>query len=243
MSKGTVEYGVAIAGLRFDAITVTCPHSKVEKFVLVTEDDKSLKITVHLINVFTFDEAGAIIRDVLPPLLDKLAFHHNVAIDEPHLTSGSLPKDESGSFYTVQKGLMVTWSVAASSHTLDDGEREELAQELGQPPSHPALYALYRFTRNQGDHVARFMFLYNILLQLNDDLQPQVDKFIREQVPGVPQTPSPRKSGRYETLYTRLRNEVGHGRSGVDPAQTHLEIEENVEEFEELVRKAILLAA
>lgn len=49
------------------------------------------------------------------------------------------------------------------------------------------LHSAYRFASNQADPISRFMFLYNILLELNGDNQKQVDDFIRSEVPGVPQ--------------------------------------------------------
>jgi hypothetical protein len=104
---------------------------------------------------------------------------------------------------------------------------------------HEPLYSAYRFAGNQKDHVARFMFLYNILLQLKGDKQQQVDDFIRSELPSVPESPRPDRPNKMETVYTRLRNQVGHVRSGTTSEQTRKEIEDNVTAFQELVRTAI----
>ena len=61
----------------------------------------------------------------------------------------------------------------------------------GKLDMHEPLYSAYRFAGNQKDHVARFMFLYNILLQLKGDKQQQVDDFIRSELPSVPESPRP----------------------------------------------------
>jgi hypothetical protein len=58
--------------------------------------------------------------------------------------------------------------------------------------SRPDPSSAYRFAGNQSDPVARFMFLYNILLQLNNDHQGQVDAFIRRKAPDVSQSLSPK---------------------------------------------------
>lgn len=239
MVTGTIEFVAPIAGLRVTPIEVPSPHPTVEKIVLKAQDDEQMNIVFHLTDVFDFEDAAAIANGILPSIINRLAFYRNIPVGEPHFTGGTLPKDASGSSYTVRSNLLLMWDEAVPVLTLGNDERQELARLLEQPYTHPHLHSAYRFAGNQKDHVSRFMFLYNILLQLNSDKQQQVDAFVRSEMPSVPQSPRPDHPNIIETVYTRLRNEVGHRRSGTTPEQTHKEIQDNVAAFQELVRTAI----
>lgn len=98
----------------------------------------------------------------------------------------------------------------------------------------------FAFANSETDAISRFSFLYNLLLQMSDDGgQPAVDSRILNISPDCEQTISP-KSGKYETVYTRLRNELGHKREGVNYSQTKSEIRNKVVEFSEIVKKCIM---
>ncbi len=238
MATGSVEYSAPIASVRFAPIEVPNPHPSVEKFV-VEADSEQLKVVLHLVDVFTDANANAIAVDILASIINRLAFELNVSIGEPHMTGVTLPKNASGTLHTVSKSVHSTYGIAAPTLTLGEDKRQELAELLEQPTARADLYSVFRFAANQRDAVARFMFLYNILLQLHDDDQKRLDHFVRQQDPKVPQSPRPDRSSVTETVYTRLRNQVGHRRSGTTPRQTRSEIEANVGSFQELVRTAI----
>jgi hypothetical protein len=207
--------------------------------VLETQDDKRMTVVFHLTDVFTEEEADAVTRDVLSSIINRLAFELNLSIGEPHLSGFSLPKDPSASFYTVSKSVLAIWDVLAPAIVPDATRRQELAKLLERPFARADLFSAYRFAVNQSDDVARFMFLYNILLQLHNDDQGQVDNFIRVETPTVSQRPRPDKPQITETVYTRLRNEVSHTRAGVTPDRTRTEIAANVVAFQALVKDAI----
>ena len=84
------------------------------------------------------------------------------------------------------------------------------------------------------------MHLYNLLLMLFGDEQPKVDAFILRENPSIPQTPDPRpRKNRNETIYTRLRNELGHHRTGVNLSTTKKQMAERVGELSALLKQAI----
>jgi hypothetical protein len=238
VATGTIEFAAPIAGLRFAPIEVSSSHPAVQKIVLEAQDER-MGIVLRLTDVFDFEDAEAIANGILPSILNRLAFHRNVPVGEPHFTGGTLPKDASGSTYTVRSDRLLMWDQAIPVLTLDEDTRQDLARLLEQPYTDHYLYSAYRFAGNQNDPVARFMFLYNILLQINSDSQQWVDAFILSEVPSVPQSPRPDRPNVIETVYTRLRNEVGHRRPGTSPEQTRREIQDNVAPFQELVRTAI----
>jgi hypothetical protein len=241
MATGTIEYMAPVASVRLSApIEVSNPHPKVEKIVVETQGSEQIKVVFHLTDVFTDTDAKDIAKNILDSIIDRLVFKLDRSIGQPHLSGLCLPKDASGSSYTATSHLASLWSVASATITPGPESRQELARSLEQPSARPDLYSAYRFAVSQSDPVARFMFLYNILLQLHNDKQPQVDDFICGEVPEVPTSLSPK--GRMETVYTRLRNEVGHARE-TPPKLTRKGIQENLSAFQKLVKTAIVKAA
>ncbi len=253
MATGTVEYVAPVESVRLLApIEISHPHRKVEKIVVDTQGSEQIRVVFHLIDVFTDTEANDIAGDLLNSIFDRLVFELDRSISQAYMRGYSLPKDASGSSYTVSGSLRTFWGVAAPTIMVSDERRRELAQELvrllKQPPARPDLFFAYRFAVNQSDPVARFMFLYSVLLQLIQDLrqlqqdpaQKQVDEFICQEMPEVEMRKPPSRSGKTddETVYTCLRNEVAHIRSAT-PERTRREIQENLPTFQKLVKKAI----
>jgi hypothetical protein len=240
MATGTATYVAPVSSVRFKPIEVSSSHPAVEKIIVEAQNSERIQVVFHLLDVFTETEAKAIAGDIVASITNRLAFELNRGIGQPYMKGFSLPKDASGSSYTVSNSAGILWDVAASTITLGDERRQELARLLEQPLARPALYFAYRFAINQSDNVTRFMFLYNILKQLNHDKQPRVDAFIREVMPDVEEyeDPRPNKTGK-ETVFTGLRNEVGHAREGTTPEQTRVLIEDQVAAFQTLVKTAI----
>jgi hypothetical protein len=73
------------------------------------------------------------------------------------------------------------------------------------------------------DSTGRYMLLYMILSQLcGEGYQHEIDSAIREIEPGVPVFEAPQKENKKpkkETLYTKVRNQIGHKRVGVEEAK------------------------
>jgi hypothetical protein len=91
-------------------------------------------------------------------------------------------------------------------------------------PDGESRFGLFRAARQSTGPVEEFMHLYNLLLMICNEDQGKVDAFVRREEPGVPQTPSPHRPGVMETVYTRLRNELGHTRKGVNLQNTKAEM-------------------
>jgi hypothetical protein len=91
--------------------------------------------------------------------------------------------------------------------------------------------------------IGRFISLYTLMLHESAenirDNQKKVDEAILSVDPTVASYKSP-ISNRYETVFTKLRNELSHKRDGVNMIRTHDEIRVNVERFERIVRAFII---
>jgi hypothetical protein len=84
--------------------------------------------------------------------------------------------------------------------------------------------------------VGRFIGLYTFMLHHCSDKQEEVDRAILSIDSTVAQSKNPR--GKYETLYTKIRNELSHKR-GTNIIETHNHARANVDRFEYIVRKYI----
>lgn len=92
--------------------------------------------------------------------------------------------------------------------------------------------------------IGRFIALYALMLHhCNDDRsndnQKKVDTAVISIDSTVAQFPSPR-GGHYETIFTKLRNELSHKRNGVNMIETHNQVRANVNRFEYIVKAHML---
>jgi hypothetical protein len=86
--------------------------------------------------------------------------------------------------------------------------------------------------------IGRFVALYSLLLSEGSDRQTEVDRLILDFDGSTQQTLSP-QSGKLETLYTRLRNELAHVRTTATVFSTYAEIELHLPRFEWLVKSVL----
>lgn len=240
MATGNMTFMVPVSELQLEETELATSHPNVEKILLESEDKERLIVNFHLTHVFSEEDALAVTRDILESIINRLAFEFDLSIEQPHMRGFTLPKDPSGASHTTSTSVLVTWNTVAPTVEPDATKRQELARLLGQPIKRNDLYSAYRFSVSQRDAVSRFMFLYSILLQTEGDCQKNVEDFIRRERPNVSQTPHPDPKKLWmETPYTRLRNEVAHQRKGNTPENTRMEIQDNLEDFQKLVKKAV----
>ncbi len=86
--------------------------------------------------------------------------------------------------------------------------------------------------------VGRFISLYTLLLHKFSDKQENVDEEILKIDPTVAQFRSPHNKG-YETIFTKLRNEMSHKREGSNILKTQDFIKMNLDRFEKIVWNVI----
>lgn len=111
---------------------------------------------------------------------------------------------------------------------------------------HPDLSTLRMFydSATITEPIGRFISLYTLMLHYcsdgQKDSQAKVDKAILSIDPTVAQFKSPPKFKGYETIFTRLRNELSHKRDGVDILETHNQVHRNINRFEQIVKIHVL---
>ena len=87
--------------------------------------------------------------------------------------------------------------------------------------------------------IGRFISLYALMLHYCSDRQKEVDENIINIDSTVAQYKSP-KGNFYETVFTKLRNELSHKRDGVNMIETHSQVRANVYRLEYIVRSYLL---
>lgn len=241
MTTGTISYYALLNGLELDEIELSNAHPKIDKIKIKTENSDRISIIITLSGVYSSKEAGSIGSEIVNIILDRLSIEFDIPIEEPHCSGMSLPIDESGKKHIVTGSFVALNDIIAGDIKPGQERIKDLIQELeAETPPRNHHLSLYRFSAKQKDPLARFMFLYNILLQLNGDSQKDVDAFIKTCDSGAPQSPRPDKPKIIETIYTRLRNEIAHRRDTVLPEDTAKEIMDNVAAFQSIVKTAIL---
>lgn len=241
MATSTVNYYALSSGLELDEIELSNPYPRIEKIAIKTENLDRISVIFTLSDVRTKNEAGRICREQLNVLLDRLAIEFDIPIEEPQCSGMSLPIDELGKKHAVISSHTAVYDLIGGPIRPGQKRIESLVQKLqSDAPPRDRYFSLYRFSAKQEDPIARFMFLYNILLQLKGDSQKHVDNYIKTCVCEVPKSPRPDNAKILETIYTRLRNEVAHYRNDVIPEHTAKEIRSNVPAFQSIVRNAVM---
>jgi hypothetical protein len=249
MFKGTVNF---IARIRGNGMTIPLfdfnPNERgVDKLEIEGANGDEIRSTVYLASVATQDDGKALAAKVNTAALDRIAFFHGVAIEKARITGDRFsPVNPEPGVLNADVGEYV--SIDAKARMVIGISAACLKSELEQAsPPGERNFALFRSARQSEGPVEEFMHLYNILLMLYNDSQLAVDAFIVGEDPAVPQTQSPphtgrrRKAGRMETVYTRLRNEFGHQRAGVNLDNTKAEMANRLGGLIALTKRAIEL--
>ncbi len=240
MGLGTATCFAPISGLVLDRIKILLRHAFVEKYTVETEGDNRLVVKYFLRDVDSRQCVESVIAETIHEILDKIAFHFQVVIGEPHIRGFSIAADHAGGKHEIV-GVNLLFSCGVKA-TFKPGPKgiEDIRELLETDTPLISIQAsFFRFALCQSNPVGRFMLLYNILLSLNGDKQVRLDYFVIKEQHGVEQTPSPVEK-RNETIYTRLRNEIAHARKGATAQKAVKGIETHVSTFQAIVRTAIL---
>ncbi|MBN9519348.1 hypothetical protein J0H58_12635 [bacterium] len=247
MLSGHQIYNLEIGGyslIQLPAFDLSFPsYPGVDKVEVVSSGERSVTVKVAFKEVASTEDAASIALVIATQVADRLAFAYKVPVGDPVRREAIfLRQDGSG---TVPAILATYCTLVAVGHTVKSITTQDVAQLapaiVCEEPAKDAYYSQIRLIIRQDDPVARFMHLYKILLSLqggSNHTQKQVDAFITSVEPTV-QTVFNAHQGRGETIYTRLRNEVGHEIAGTTPATTRQGMERHVDRLLDHVKEAI----
>ncbi|WP_413304424.1 methylamine utilization protein MauJ [Bacillus sp. 1P10SD] len=240
-----IEYEVFInhyVGLYFEKdFVIDFNHELITKVELipmpeVKEEPCKLKVIFYLSSPYKKNTLMPAADELLNMILDYLAFEYGISIKSTRYLDG------------------VYLSVhAVVTHGFTKEQIAKMEAEIPQCKSEP-YKRLYRAALQSVDPIARFMFLYSILFDvLEAEIewgQFTVDSFIRKHCKDVYKRTEDKKSKRiqknkkpprYETIYTWLRNQVGHTQSDSEIIEIGRMIDEKLGELSTIVKKAFKL--
>ena len=241
MFTGAVEFRASVKNnpIAFSEVSVRGGDPVIEMITLQSDKTNGITLSVTIKEVTTKEDGLRIARDEADAVLDTLAFERHIAIASPRLISQAFqPTMESDGQQTIPVGVSIC--LKPDTTEISRVDSKTIKKQIVGSTSVSAMHKrMFREAVRSRDGVERFMHLYNLLMMLHGDLQGRLDMFIHEQEPNVTQTPSPHSKGVNETIYTRLRNELAHHRSGVNIETTKQEMIQQVGQLVQHARAAI----
>lgn len=172
-------------------------------------------------------------------LLNKIAFYfQNAKVGEPWVADTYFKDKKIGT-------AEIYGSVVVSTEDRDKKLLESLCKEIEQGNNlDNEYYSLFRTAMNNEDVVVKYMFLYQILSFKHQnskrlESQKMVDDYIKSKfTEDKHMFQEWGDTGRKETIYTRLRNQVGHFR-GKTSQETRNVMSTKIYELIELVKMSM----
>lgn len=173
-------------------------------------------------------EVRALLRELLPRVMDILTVSAGILPGEPYFIEDSLdyerreaawrasPEHDPNEIRLYARGFVTSAAVATPTilSSFDSGEPKlaRLADQLPRQLDADDVYLrAYRAAQEATDPVARFVFYYALLLMMTmkngSEKQEYVDQRILQHKPAV-EMRSGKKNA--ETVYTSLRNDLAH---------------------------------
>jgi len=198
--------------------------------------------SVHLSSVASDEEARVVAAKLANYYLDRISFLHGSSIESHEILRSVLMPIalQPGAVVQLHTGDLLIFGQQAD--LIVGLDATSLKAEMERPAaSGENFFGMYRSALQSASPVEQFMHLYQILLLFFNDRQADVDDYIRREEPGVSETSHPLFAGATETVYSRLRNEFGHVRAGVDVRNTKLEMANQLGGLTTLTKRAIEL--
>ena len=242
MIHGTVCFHASCPGIEFDGIEFTPPHQGVHRACVSSNQAEGVILRVTVKNVASIEHALAQSQEVATFVNNLLCFRLATHVPTFGLVEHSLIDDNDDPL-TRHVGQTMGFSQTFYCCRAIGHDECQQIHALLERDDHAgyAYYEMFRSALGLTDPLSRFMGIYNIVLQLSGDRQEHVDTFVLSVQPKVPthQPHGRRSSGTRETLYTRLRNEVGHVRSGTTIEATKSEMATHIGGLIEVAKELI----
>jgi len=254
-----IEYSFKMHLTHDNALTFKIAHPKVKEVIFrkkrpEEQFDPEWRMTIHFGPSRSMNEVEEIGNTIKDDIFDMLSLTLKTKINGVKMVgSGLAPRSGEGGI--VHAVLPYSWKIDAHGQTgtskLRDDNIGEIRDGLSKILSGKQRYLirLFRYAINADDPVIRFLFLYLILYLMHKN-QDEVDNAIMEIAPNTLSSTKPKVAHQAkrlskgkpeknkETIFTRLRNEIAHGRE-VDLEVTRREIVSHLDDFGAIVRDAL----
>ncbi len=227
MFKGAINYRSDGVDIAFEAMNI---HTYVQNTsgAIVAATAEAITLKVEVTNVDSIEEAMLAGADVADHVTKVLSFNLDRHFQRFNLVGHALVEEDVNTVSVQHLGNSIGFFMKMDS-CLHLGPDKSAIVKSALEQSHPAGYLFYdqfRAALSLNDPLAQFMALYNIVLFLSNDSQENVDILAIQLDAATPTNAPfrPRRSGMQETVYTRLRNQIGHVRPGTTIDDTRAEM-------------------
>ncbi len=242
---GYIQYSFKMHVTHDRAISCKLVHSNARELVLEKEKpadefDPEWRMTVRFGPVHSIeevDESGNAIKD---DIFDMLSLTLNTKIAGIRLAGHGLTlrPGEGGIAYLLLPPFECNVIGRVGGFRLSTNSVQEVRDAISRVliSRYKLRISLFRHAIGTDEPIVQFLILYLVLYDMYGN-QQEVDKQIMLLEPATHQSTSPH-SGRSESVYTRLRNEIAH-RTNVDPETTRAEIMDNLDGFRMIVHRIL----
>lgn len=243
--SGYIRYSFEMYAAYDQAISCNLVQPQVREIVLEKLKPSDMfnpewQMTIHFGPMHSIDDVDKIGDVIKDEIFDMIAFTLNTRITGIRLIGhGLTPKSgEGGIAHLLLPQIRCNASAKIDCFPLSVGSVMEIQNTFARnsDPQYKALIGLYRHAITTDEPTVQFLILYLILYDTYKN-QGEVDKHIISQEPSTPQSISP-YSGKTETIYSRLRNEITH-RTTPGPEATRNEIMNCMDSFRDIVHRII----
>jgi hypothetical protein len=228
MFKGSVNYRAGGARIAFDPMDILTYIPNTSGATLTATAD-AVTLKVEISKAATVDEAIRSGAEVAAHVAKVLTYHLNIHFKGFGLADHALVEEKADAAPAHHVGSNIGFFMKVDDCLHIGPDKTAAIKTALDQPNHAGylFYDQFRAALSLGDPLARFMSLYNIVLSLSNDSQEDVDVLALRLDGAAPTNPPfhPRRSGIAETVYTRLRNQVGHVRPGTTIEGTRAEME------------------
>lgn len=229
-----ISFTVEIHGREIPPISFndTIPEFEGVSIIPLDNNKCEYRIVISMNEVNSYEDAYTHAELTLEILLSALAYNLQCFVGDFQFDGA---RTTEGKNITIHPPPVIVSIGVHGSFQMSAADITELLRRT----SHCPYFTMFRHAMQIRDELGKFMALYNVILSIYGDKQRDVDNFILRRNPNVPVSRRPDKPAANETVFTRLRNQVGHVRPGASLAQTRREMAQNVSALQSHVVAAI----
>lgn len=232
MNKYYIEYYLPVSFVVLEnTITFSVTSNEIKMVELKQYDENRLSIKFYFENCIECEEGKNECNNQLRNIINKIAFEYEMAqVGRPYYSGNSNLKKNTR---TSEMNAKVTLANSESEEKLKNCLIDSIEYSS-------RYYELFRLSMQSTDVVNRYMFLYQILLDMHGPTQYKVDLYIRKCSKKLEIDCKYKmwqeKRGNCETIFTYLRNQVGHIIDGHSPDSISVDMGENIYNLIKIVK-------
>ena len=226
MKVSSISYSATVEGLCFGKhikLKISTKDSEIQ-ITIKTEYDSQLLLDLSFQKPLASQRAFAVAERTAERILDQIAFEYNSNIGKLNFLGVTNIDDDDDGKSSVYTELGAVYDISSSTITIPEQNIDKLQKKLEKPVLRfDSNIHFYRLACRETNHIARFMLFYSILLQFFDWQKRIEQEIIRQHkvyrsklgklnYRHRTRTQNGKLKLTKETVYTRLRNEIAHGR-------------------------------